>query len=82
MLIFFGGRSVRRWYAIDKSSIANSYYGISVLGPGTVRLSDSTITGNYVGLQASGGGTIISFVNNRKYGNLFDGAPTKSVYQR
>jgi hypothetical protein len=67
---------------IDKSSIANSYYGIGVVGTGTVRLSDSTITGNSFGLFTFDGGTIISFVNNRIYGNQVDGAPTKSVYQR
>jgi hypothetical protein len=67
---------------IDKSFISNSYYGINAFGTGTVRLSDSTITGNSFGLFPFDGGSIISFVNNRIYGNQFDGAPTMSVYQR
>ena len=67
---------------IDKSFMANSYYGIIVVGTGTVRLSGSIITGNSFGLFTFDGGNIISFVNNRIYGNQVDGAPTKSVYQR
>ena len=35
---------------IDKSFMANSYYGIIVVGTGTVRLSGSIITGNSFGL--------------------------------
>ncbi len=67
---------------IDKSFISNSYYGINAFNTGTARLSDSTITGNSFGLFTFDGGNIISFVNNRIYGNQVDGAPTKSVYQR
>ncbi len=47
-----------------------------------VRLSDSTITANTLGLSTAGGGQIISYNNNRLRGNTTDGAPTSTVYQR
>ena len=45
----------------------------------TVRLSNVFISGNNVGLQSVGGGSIISFRNNRIIGNGTDGAPTSSI---
>ncbi len=47
-----------------------------------VRLSDSTITANTLGLSTAGGGQIISYNNNRLRGNTTDGAPTSTVYPR
>ena len=44
-----------------------------------IDLSDSTITGNIQGLQATGGGSIVSFGNNRNLGNTVDGAPSKTA---
>jgi hypothetical protein len=43
-----------------------------------IDLSDSTITGNVQGLQATGGGSIVSFGNNRNFGNTVDGTPSKT----
>jgi hypothetical protein len=45
-----------------------------------VLLSNTTITGNTTGIAALG--PVISFVNNRIYGNTTNGVPTLSVYQK
>jgi hypothetical protein len=58
---------------------------LSVNGTGaaaTARLSDSTVQQNTTGLSVTGGGSIISFNNNRLAGNGTDGAPTLTIYQR
>jgi hypothetical protein len=48
----------------------------------TVRISNVFVTGNNVGLQTAGGGTILSFGNNRVQGNLSgNGAPTGTAGQ-
>ncbi|MEO7254168.1 MAG: hypothetical protein ABIZ64_08010 [Casimicrobium sp.] len=47
-----------------------------------IRLSDSTITANTLGLSTAAGGQIISYNNNRLLGNTTNGAPTSTVYQR
>jgi hypothetical protein len=48
----------------------------------SVRISNTTATRNATGLQASGGGAIVSFGNNRVSGNnLADGVPTSSPGQ-
>ena len=49
---------------------------------GTVLLSNSTITKNTTGLVTQSGGSIISFVNNRIFGNTTNGNPTQSVFQK
>ena len=48
--------------------------------PATMQLSNVTITGNGTGIVPIG--PVISFVNNRIYGNTNNGAPTQSVYQK
>jgi hypothetical protein len=66
--------------SIDGSSASdNTNNGISVSGGGTVRLSDSVVTGNGTGLNGS---AIVSFGNNRIAGNGFDGAPTSTIGQQ
>jgi len=44
-----------------------------------IRTSGSTITGNATGMQNSGGGAVVSFGDNRNYGNVVNGAPSSSV---
>ena len=41
-----------------------------------VQLSDTTITRNAQGIQATGGAAIVSFGNNRNFNNTINGAPT------
>lgn len=49
-------------------------------GPGaTIRLNNSTVTNNFVGLQAVKGGRLISFGNNAVAGNTTDGFPTETI---
>jgi hypothetical protein len=49
---------------------------------GSVLLTNSTITKNTTGLVTQSGGSIISFVNNRIFGNTTNGSPTQSVFQK
>jgi hypothetical protein len=58
--------------------------GVQSQGTGTsLRLTNTSIFDNVgAGLAASGGGAIVSFVNNRIYGNNPNGSPTTSVYQK
>ncbi|SPE39203.1 conserved hypothetical protein [Candidatus Sulfopaludibacter sp. SbA3] len=71
---------------IDSCLITNSgvalQSGTGFDSGGTAQLTNTTITNNTVGMQAFGGGSIISFVNNRIYGNGTNGAPTSSVFQK
>lgn len=69
---------------LDEVVVANNV-GQGVLSQGTsaiVRLSETGIFGNAVGVQTSGSGTIHSFSNNRIAGNTTDGAPTTSGPQQ
>ena len=68
--------------AVDMSiensvSSRNGAVGIYAGALATVRISNVLATGNDVGLQTAGGGSIISFGNNRVNGNITaNGAPT------
>ena len=62
-------------------SLERTRIAISVSAGGIVRLSNTTITDNTTGLVNSSG-TILSYVNNRIFGNSTNGAPTVSVYQK
>jgi hypothetical protein len=60
----------------------NDVYGID-LAPGagqsaTIRLSNSTVTGNIFGIAVAGPGLLLSRGNNTIEGNKFDGGPTGS----
>ena len=59
----------------------NAYNGIFANG-GTaiVRVGDSTITGNFGGIQGVGGSQILTFGNNRLVGNPTVGAPNNGVF--
>lgn len=55
----------------------NSQAGVLAQGSAAIiRLSNSTLSGNTQGIQATAGGQVISFGNNRNSGNISDGAPT------
>jgi parallel beta helix pectate lyase-like protein len=54
--------------------------GTGVYSSGVITLSNTTVTDNTTGLTTSGG-TIVSYGNNRVYGNTTEGAPTSTVPQ-
>lgn len=68
---------------IDNGVFVYDVVGVSTSGGGsggTVRLSNSTITDNATGLQATGAGaSLVSFENNRIFGNTTNGNPTVST---
>jgi hypothetical protein len=51
-------------------------------GPALIRISNSTVTGNATGLNASAGGQILSYGSNRIAGNTVNGAPTGGVAEQ
>jgi hypothetical protein len=59
--------------------VNNSIWGIGMIGGGTLRLSNSVITGNGAGIHSSGNPTLISFRNNVFANNVTDGAPALST---
>ncbi len=67
-------------FLVNRSVIANNgSNGIRVDGAGAVvRVSDSTITGNAVGLSIGVGGSIVSFSNNRITANDVNGVPSST----
>ena len=76
---------------VDHSIIQNnSLVGVSTDNndsgntPGTIRLSDTTITDNGIGMQVGGTGTpvLVSYGNNRVYGNTVNGTQTLLTSQR
>jgi hypothetical protein len=62
----------------DSMSSLNGAVGAYSGAFATIRLSNTVITGNNVGLQAAGG-AIVSFGNNSVSGNATNGAPTQTV---
>jgi hypothetical protein len=80
MLAFSAGFGVE--LNVQGSLIANNgTNGVASVNSGaTVRLTTNIIVNNNVGLSSSGGGSIVSFGNNRVAGNVAgDGAPTSTV---
>jgi Right handed beta helix region len=75
---------------LDSCSVSDGAIGVQagnplgVNGTGTVRLTNTTITNNTTGLALGLGqaNAIVSFVNNRIYGNGTNGSPTLSVFQK
>lgn len=69
-----------------ESVVASANVGAGVRSDGAnalVRISDSFLSSNANGLQAVGGGQIVSFGNNRNQGNtVANGAPTTTVAQQ
>ncbi|MBZ0110955.1 MAG: right-handed parallel beta-helix repeat-containing protein [Thermoanaerobaculia bacterium] len=68
--------------SLDASVSANNGTGIRTSGSGAVvRLANTTVSGNTLGLAPTTG-AILSFVNNRIAGNTTDGAPTGTIAQQ
>jgi hypothetical protein len=63
---------------VDRSALVNNgSFGILANGAGaTIRIGDSTVSGNATGLFPTGGGVIASYGTNKVNGNGTDGAPT------
>lgn len=74
------GGSATASLLLDRLTISgNGATGVAAQGAGAlINLSDSTITGNIQGIQATGGGSVVSFGNNRNLGNTVNGTPTKT----
>ena len=65
----------------DVTISGNAYNGIFANGSGAVvRVGDSTITGNYGGIQGLGGAQILTFGNNQLVGNPTAGVPNNGVF--
>jgi hypothetical protein len=66
---------------VDTTTVANNTtFGVRAQGSAaTVRLTNSTVTGNGTGLGASASGTLASYSNNNVSGNSTDGAPTTTI---
>ena len=68
---------------VDHSAAVDNGTGINVQGAGaTVRIGDSTVSGNSQGLFTSSGGAIDSYVTNQVNGNGTDGAPTGTIVMK
>lgn len=64
---------------IDGSVVSQNQFGITTgTGSPTIRISNTTVTMCKEGLSI-GGGSIISYGNNKIRGNLTDGAPSQTV---
>ena len=68
---------------LERVILTNNATGVQAEGStsASVRLTDTLITSNSVGLSAVAGGQLISSVNNRVAGNGTNGAPTSTVAQ-
>jgi len=66
---------------VDRSAVVNSgVYGIFANGAGvTIRIGDSTVTGNTTGLSTQSSGTIASYGTNKVNGNGTNGDPTSVI---
>ena len=58
--------------------ISHNTTGVSAVTGGTIRLTGNIVTGNTTGLSTSGG-TIVSYGNNMRNGNVTDGSPTSTI---
>jgi len=68
---------------VDRSASVNNSIGIFAGGTGaTIRIGDSTVTGNNTGLSTNTGGTIASYGTNKVNGNGTDGAPTSTILMK
>src|SRR5229473_6857150 len=64
----------------NTKSVNNATFGIRSIGPGvTVRVGDSTITGNNTGLSFSGGGALLTYGTNKVQANGSVGAFSGAV---
>jgi len=54
---------------------------VRTMNTATIRLTNSNIFSNTVGINTANGGSVVSFGNNRMAGNQTPGAPTSTVQQ-
>ena len=66
---------------VDRSAAVNNGTGIFANGA-TIRIGDSTVSGNTTGLSTINGGTIASYGTNKVDGNGTDGAPTSTILMK
>jgi len=69
---------------VDRSTASvNNDAGIFAGGAGaTIRIGDSTVSGNFTGLATGGAGVIDSYGTNKVDGNGTDGAPTSTIVMK
>ena len=64
---------------VRNSTISNNAVGIAADQSATVRITQSTITGNGTGWQATNGGQLLTYGNNNVDGNTTNGAATTTL---
>jgi len=64
---------------IDRCAIVNNSTGVSATNDAIIRIGDSTVTGNSLGLSSDSGGQILSYETNKVDGNGTNGAPTGTI---
>ncbi len=78
-ILVAGGASAAQ---VMLDNVLSAENGVGVFASGgnaLVRMSGSTVHGNTQGIQATVGGQVVSFGDNRIRGNVSDGAPTSTV---
>jgi hypothetical protein len=77
-----GGGAVTQMMLVSSTSSNNGAAGIKSDGlASTVRISDTTVTGNNLGLEVANSGVLASYSNNNINGNTTDGAPNSFLVQ-
>jgi hypothetical protein len=68
---------------VERTTAAVNRKGFEASGAdAAISFSDSSITGNTIGLSSLSGGQLVSFGNNKIRGNTTDGAPTSTIAQQ
>ncbi|MEO7935383.1 MAG: hypothetical protein ABIR27_03920 [Dokdonella sp.] len=78
-ILVAGGNSASQ---VMLDNVLSAENGVGVFASGAnalIRMSGSTVHGNTQGIQATVGGQVVSFGDNRIRGNIGDGAPTSTV---
>ena len=76
-IVAFEGGSGTTNVMVDRTASVNNLTGIfAAVAGATIRIGDSTVTGNSTGLSIGTGGVIDSYGTNKVNGNTTDGAPT------
>ena len=75
-----GGTTTAQMMLEKCASAENGGAGVLARGSNAlIRMSECNLHGNTQGIQATVGGQVVSFGNNRNRGNISDGAPTSTV---
>jgi hypothetical protein len=67
---------------IDRTASVNNGFGMLAAGGATIRIGNSTVSGNSTGLSAQSGGTIASYGTNKVNGNGTEGVPTSTILMK